>query len=240
MKIFEGLVLYEIALLCLGILMFILLLFILMYFVFKKRSVKVLMFLFPFPIIMIAYPSVKSVQFGNGITITKELTAQLKNDPKDKEAKSALVGKLNELQDKYINDPATFLVFANAHAALGDTSMAVNFIDSALALNTEYTPALNFERQTQAPLIRINGDMAKLATNPYDIAAKTELMLNLSKYNRTFGKSANSYMTIAKGHAALGDSLTAIDYADSALKLQPGMLEAVQLKQEMREDDTIY
>jgi hypothetical protein len=64
---FDGFLLYELILLILGIVFFLVLLFIAVYLLLKGQPVKNILKLFVIPIIMIGWPGIQKVKFLNGL-----------------------------------------------------------------------------------------------------------------------------------------------------------------------------
>lgn len=132
MQLFEGLLFYEIVLLILGTLLFLVLLFALVYSLVKKRDIKILALFFVISIIMIGYPSIQKIKFDNGVVEIEKRTKELAQNPADSTAQKALMKTLSEIERRPISNPATLVKIAEAQAAIGDTAQALNYVDSAL------------------------------------------------------------------------------------------------------------
>jgi len=89
-NLFDGLHLYEIVLLVLGALFFLLLVVTLIVFVIKNRSIKPLLFFFLISVLMMGFPAVSKVKFDkDGVEIDK-ITRELADNPSNVAAKTKL------------------------------------------------------------------------------------------------------------------------------------------------------
>lgn len=132
MRLFEGLLFYEIVLLVLGVLLFLVLLFALVYSIIKKRDIKVLALFFVISIVMIAYPSIQKIKFNEGVVEIEKRTKALEQNPTDTTAQEELEKKLADIEQRQISNPSTLVKIAEAQAAIGDTAKALKNVDLAL------------------------------------------------------------------------------------------------------------
>jgi hypothetical protein len=92
----EGIYDYQLILLALGVLLFVVLLFLLIFSVVKKRPLKGLFLFFILPIIMIGFPAIQKISFQN---LSDELDKAVKVAEKNRtpENKKLLAAKLDEM-----------------------------------------------------------------------------------------------------------------------------------------------
>ena len=90
MRFFDGLYSYEIVLLALGTLMFLVLLFAFVYSLVKKQALGRLFGFFLFPILMIGFPVVSSIKLMNNLIEITKATRELEQQPTDKSAREDL------------------------------------------------------------------------------------------------------------------------------------------------------
>jgi hypothetical protein len=147
MNLFEGLFLYEIVLLFLGVLLFLVLVFVLVYYVLKKRAIKGLLFFFSIPIIMIGFPGIQKVKFDNGVVEIEKGTEKMEQNPSDTTGRSALRTNIAELEKRPVSSPGILVNVARAHAAAGDTLKALTYVDSALKANPGFQEALTLQKR---------------------------------------------------------------------------------------------
>jgi hypothetical protein len=142
--LFEGLYLYEIILLVLGVVFFLVLLYVLITYVKARRSIKTLALFFLFPIVMIGYPSIKSVEFGNGIGKTETKSEELEKDPQNMEKQSELKKEIKNLGDRPLSTPQALISLSRAHLLTKDTATAKVYADSAVKLSPNSLIIRNF------------------------------------------------------------------------------------------------
>lgn len=130
----ENLVLYEVILLFLGIFLFLILSGGLVYYIVKKEEVKKLLAFFIIPIIMIAYPSIREIQFGETKLVMNTKTEEVLKNPKDSIAKKELRMATIKVESraKTVKD---FTAISNSYLALGEHDKAIIYADKALKLN---------------------------------------------------------------------------------------------------------
>ena len=147
MNLFEGLKSYEVVLMVCGIALFAVSLGSLIFYVAKQRGIGSLGLFFAISIVMIGYPSIKKIQYGEGtIEMIDEATEELAEDPQSESAREELRGSLQNLEGRRITNPTTLLTVAKGQAAVGDTTKAVEYATRALKVNPNDRAALNFMR----------------------------------------------------------------------------------------------
>lgn len=124
MNLFEGLIFYEIVLLCLGVLFFFVLLFVLIYFVVKNRPIKAVIPLFLVSVVMISFPGIQKIRFDNGVIEIEKLTQEVEQNPGDSAAKKELANKLSKIENRPVLNPLTIKKLEKAFTAIGDTRKA--------------------------------------------------------------------------------------------------------------------
>jgi hypothetical protein len=147
MEIFDGLLQYEIILLVLGVILFLVLLFLLIYLVMKQRAFKQLIPLFLIPIVMIGFPSIQKIKYDNGIVEIEKATKSLSEQPSNEKIKADLDLKIQNIQSRAATHPTGLMAIANARLALGDTVKARQSINSALTIRPDLPAALHLKKQ---------------------------------------------------------------------------------------------
>lgn len=150
MALFEGLKIFEVILMLLGILLFLVQLFILVYYVLHNRSLKYVLPSLVIPIVMIGFPAIKKVQFGNSMLEMQEKVAALEENPEDTEALAELEERLEFLEEYENLQPSTLVTLAQGYAAKGDTVAAITYVDSAL----RQAPDLDVQQQSWVDIVR--------------------------------------------------------------------------------------
>lgn len=158
MSAFEGLRLYEIVMLVLGIVLFITTIVLMVYLITRKRSIKPLMYLFLLSIVMMGFPAISKIQFqgavvdlknrveGEGST-TPDSTVR---EPLDSAKRVMLQNEIHAILERPVSDPEVLVTVARGQALLGDTSAAFKFVDSALVTNPRFRSATTFRQMLMA------------------------------------------------------------------------------------------
>jgi hypothetical protein len=135
-ELFDGLLLYEITLLMLGVFLFLILSIGLLFYIIKKEQVKKLFFFFIFPIIMIGYPSIKEVSISKDrITLTKHQEDYMEN-PRDSVAKQKVEEYTAKLE-KRASSPEDIVQISKSYLLLGESRKATSLADKALEKEDE-------------------------------------------------------------------------------------------------------
>jgi len=134
MNIFEGLKLYEIVLLLMGVLLFVVLLCALIYLILHKRAYKQLLLFFAVPIVMVGFPAIEKIKFNNGVIEVEKLTQKVEREPTNIEAKKQLEVQLNTIGNRPISERSTLRTMEKGYTAVGDTQKATIYRDRLLPI----------------------------------------------------------------------------------------------------------
>jgi hypothetical protein len=234
-KMVSGLHGYEIIMLFLGVIMFIVILGLLVFFAAQRRQIYGLFPFFALPIIMIGYPGIQQFKVaGNEITLRDELKnlAQRPDDPSAQEKVREALGKLEE---RPVRDPGTLVTIAEAQVAVGDTTKALKTLDSALSAHPDSQPVLRSKEKLQAQ-ISIREDLSKLKANPHDRAIRQQLINHVAVVEKSAQLNTSQMIQMASAKAALGDTTTAMQLVESALDRSPTSPRAVQLQNRLKQN----
>jgi len=129
--LFDGLLLYEITLLILGVILFLILSIGLLYYIIKKEQLAKLLFFFFIPIVMIGYPSITQITISNDKIELSKLQNQVLDDPED----SVAVQKMEHLTEKLerrASSTEDLVQVGTSNLLLGNNEKAANLADKAL------------------------------------------------------------------------------------------------------------
>lgn len=130
-EIFSGLLLYELVLLLLGVILFLILCVGLLFYIIKKEQIKKLLLFFAIPILMIGYPSIKEVSISKDrIALTKYQERFIEN-PNDTVAKQMVEEYTEKLKDRAASTE-DIVQISKSNLLLGKNKEAVEFADKAL------------------------------------------------------------------------------------------------------------
>jgi hypothetical protein len=128
---FDGLMLYEITLLILGVILFLILSVGLLYYIIKKEQLGKLLLFFFIPIVMIGYPSITQITISNDRIELSKLQRKLLDNPQD----SAAVQKMEQLTEKLEKRASTaedLVQLSTSNLMLGNTDKASAFAEKVL------------------------------------------------------------------------------------------------------------
>lgn len=137
MHLVEGLKSYEIVLLILGAMLFLVLVFLLIYFVINKRSYKQLLPFFSIPIIMVGFPGIQKITFDRGILGIETKTKEVEQNPTNAEAGKELEVRLKAIENRPISQPANLRILEKAYTAVGSPQKAIIYRDRLLSIRKE-------------------------------------------------------------------------------------------------------
>jgi len=152
MKLLEGLLLYEIVLLALGVILFLALVWVLVYSVLRKRGIASLLFFFLLPVVMIGFPAIQKIKFDSGgVEIEKDIKELVEQPAGQTSPATAadLKAKLGDFKARAANSPTALLTIARAETALGDVAQSKVTIDQAIKLNPEAPAAQDFKKRVE-------------------------------------------------------------------------------------------
>ena len=229
MRLFDGLYLYEIVMLCLGIFLFVVLVLALIYQLMHRRNLAGLLAFFVLSIVMIGYPSIKSVQVQkDGVTIDKT-TRDLQSDPTNPQTRAALEKEVKQISNRPVSDPATLTRIANAQFTLGNEKEAEEKAQIALERDPHSAEALEVQNKINT-LHKLDSAMAEVEKHPDDPTAKAKLQETLSQASRQPTANPVALTKIAKAQAVLGQHEKAADNVNKALQINPNLTEAKKVQ----------
>lgn len=220
MAIFDGLQLYELVLLALGTILFLVLIFGFLYNLIKGKSITALLGFFVFPIAMIGFPAIQKIQIDGTVVSIEKATDQLLANPTDADVRKTLQEEVEKVTAKPISNPRTLTVLAKAQYALGNEKRAENTLQKALDTNPKTPGAIDLKNK-----ITVVKEVEKLASkveaNPNDTAAKTKLQQSLSTINEMQIANPKAITEISRAQAAVGQDEKALQNAKIAAKIEP-------------------
>ncbi len=143
MDSFEGLLYYERVLLVLGSIMFLFLLVAMIIYIFQKRPVKGLLYFFVIPVLMIGWPGIEKISYGDLLVELDKKADEVKNNPTNPTARRELEQAIRDIEDRAPARASSFVRMAEAQAALGDTSRVIRTTNQALKIDPNNLRALD-------------------------------------------------------------------------------------------------
>lgn len=229
MSLFNGLYLYEVVMLFLGAFLFIVLVLALVYQMMHKRNFAGLLAFFVLSIVMMGYPSIKSVQFQNDTLTIDKTTHDLQSKPADAQVRSELEKEVAKVSDRPTSDPAALTRLANAQFALGNETAAEQNVQKAL----QRDPNAQGAQELQKKIISFH-NLDSMATqvekHPDDPAAKQQLQQAVNQASQQPTANPGALTKIAKAQAVLGQQEKATENVNKALQINPNLMEAKKIQ----------
>ena len=182
-KLTDGLYPFEVVLLVLGVVLFIVLLIAFLRCVFRDKPYIALLGFFVLPIAMIAYPSIQSIQVGEGTVTIATKTAQLAQNPNDQQLRASLQTDVAKLSARPIHDAQTTATLAEAQFALGNETAAQTNLQKALSANPKLAAATQLQKKIQLTQ-KLSTLTEQAKSQPADTATKAELQNTVTELQR--------------------------------------------------------
>jgi tetratricopeptide (TPR) repeat protein len=228
MPLFDGLNLFEVVMLVAGALFFVTLAIVLVICVFRGKPYGKLVPFFLISIVLMAWPSIKSIEFSKDVLTINTNVAALETNPEDTTAANSLKVALANVSGRPSSDPATLTLIARAANAIGDENTANDRLDQALQKNPKFAEAENLRTrmQIEASLPALT---EKVEKNPSD-AANAQLKQSVASLTSTPVLNPVTIANIARAQAALGDRAAATANINKALRINPNTPGALEAK----------
>lgn len=184
-ELFDGLLLYEITLLVLGVILFLILSIGLLYYIIKKEQIAKLLFFFFIPIVMIGYPSITQITISNDKIELTKLQNQILENPED----SVAVQKMEQLTEKLEKRATTsddLVQVSTSNLLLGNNEKAAELADKALAKDNNSTEAIDIKKMAtlqetfRSNLVREEAASLREETNLTAISPNSEAAIGES------------------------------------------------------------
>lgn len=232
MKFFDGLYHYEIVLLLLGVLLFLLLLFAFALAVIRGKPYGRLFPFFILPILMIGFPGVQSFEISKSMVKIEKYTQELQQSPTDAKLRASLAKEVANVSTRSWTDPHASVSIARAQFALGDTMIAEENVKKVLTEAPQMPAALELKNRIE--LNRNLGVLAfKVEKNPNDAVAKAQLSKTVAKVAPLRIANPETITNVARAQKALGDHVEAKANVDKALAIKPELAPAIHLKNQL-------
>jgi tetratricopeptide (TPR) repeat protein len=233
MALFYGLYLYEVVLLVLGIVFFVVLLLAFGYYMKQNRSITPLLAFFVVAIAMIGYPSIKSIQIKDDMVTIEKQTQRLEENPTDASARTTLQETVAKVEQRPISNAPALTTIAKAQFALGNDAQAASTADKALQSDPQATEAKNLKSKIDE-VNRLHVLATTVEANPADANARAQLQRSVAGLSGTKLASPKALSELARGQAALGDHEKALETANTAVTISPASTETRQLRDSIK------
>jgi|GEM_PF-4499000 hypothetical protein len=231
---FAGMLPFQIILAVMGVLVLLVLLFILVWNVVKQRAITTFLPFFIIPVIMVGYPSIKSVQFFDAILNMNEQTNVVNNNVQDSTARASLETKVAALKsDTRSQSSAKALAsIARAQVALGEYDSAAIYVQQAERLMPGSAETAEIRNALQAredehrsfslSIDRLGSLLDRLKRSNGDSATLHAISTQLTNVKIPTYVQADKMRVLARSYAVIGqqnNSLKAMDKVATDTKI---------------------
>jgi len=207
MALFDGLYFYEIALLVLGALMFLVLLPVLLWLALSNKKYQHLIPFFLISAGMMGFPAFTKIQIDKGKIEIDKTTHDLQSNPQSQQARAEVETSLTKIAGRPIHDPATLATVAKAQFALGHDTEAESNVNQALAADPTLQPAVELKNK-----IDLTQKLTQL-TKPGAEATSPQAREELKK----------AYSTLSNEKVANPKAIEALSRARVMLEVKPDL-----------------
>lgn len=216
----DGLYLGEVVLLVLGVVLFAVLIFAFVYQLRRQRSLKSLIAFFLVSIVMIGYPSIKSVQYKDGAVTLDKMTQALSENPTDVKLREALDEKVKDVSPRVANSPGDAVKLARAQFDLGREDEAARSLARVPPSNADL-PEVRELRKRIDQVDRLRSLASKVESNPGDQQSRAELKQTLAAADQVKWANPNALAVVSKAQSAVGEHAKAQASIDKAIRIAP-------------------
>ena len=178
-NLFDGLLLYEVTLLILGVILFLILSIGLLYYIIKKEQIAKLLFFFIIPIVMIGYPSINQISISKDKLELTKYQQQLIKNPNDSVAMEKVEIITDKLEER-ATSPKDLVQVSTSNLLLGNNVKAVNLADKALSIDNNNLAARDIKK-----LVAVQENINKMPEIERD-TTKTERAITDVKVTQDF------------------------------------------------------
>jgi tetratricopeptide (TPR) repeat protein len=218
--VFDGLYLGEVVLLVLGVVLFAVLIFAFVYQLRRQRSLKSLIAFFLVSIVMIGYPSIKSVQYKDGAVTLEKMAQELSENPTDAKLREALDQKVKAVAPRVANSPNDAVKLARAQFDLGREDEAARSLERVPASSADL-PEVRDLRKRIDQVDRLRSLATKVEANPGDQQSRADLQSTLAAADQVKWANPNALAAVSKAQSAVGEHAKAQASIDKAIRIAP-------------------
>jgi len=216
----DGLYLGEVVLLALGIVLFAVLIFAFVYQLRHQRSLKSLIAFFLVSIVMIGYPSIKSIEYKDGAVTLEKMTQELTENPTDVKLREALDAKVKDVAPRVANSPTDAVKLARAQFDLGREDEAARSLERVPPSNADL-PEVRELRKRIDQVDHLRSLASKVEANPGDQQSRAELQRTLAAADQVKWANPNALAVVSKAQSAVGEHAKAQASIDKAIRIAP-------------------
>lgn len=248
MNILQGIQLHELILMILGFILGLSLIFIFLYTALKSKPNLKLLYGFLAPLVMIGYPSIRSIEFSKDVIKIDKLVEKVNENPTDTVAQRELVNNLQQLPASRCKTSSDALAtIANAQASLGLYDSAKVMAQRAITLDKKNEKAVESmkditqkwqnQKLTEQRIVLLDKFIQEWEKRPSDIAIRDSISShyeNLQRINTPVHLDNKKILVVAQAAAIVGTLQQADQLTNDILKVMPSSEGAEKLKEAIK------
>lgn len=252
MNLLQGIQLHELILMVLGFILGLVLIFIFLFTALKQKPNLKLLYGFIAPLVMIGYPSIRSIEFGKDVIKIDKLVEKVNQNPTDTTAQRELVQNLQELPASRCKTSSDALAaIANAQASLGQYDsarvMSQRAVDldkkneKAIESNKIITEKWQMQKLTEQRIGKLNEFVKQWELQPNNIQVWDSIAThynNLVINSKPVHLDNSKILVVAQAAAIVGEKQRAEQITNNVLKVTPNQKEAEKLKEDIKSKRT--
>jgi hypothetical protein len=231
MSIFTGLYGYEIIMLVLGVVLFLVLIFILLRSVVKDQPWGKMVPFFLLPIFMIGFPSFKKLSYDDGKIELEKVTHSLSSDPTDTATRKQAEEAIQSLEGRGQRDAGALVAIAGAHWALGNYDSCQRLVAKAEGLSPEDSTLrtqiaalqakVQLHNQFKEDVGLLEGYLRRIQSGDKDTTLAGSMAAILDSLKKPLYVSDRDALVISKVYVALDQPSKALQVADKIVASEP-------------------
>ena len=252
MNLLQGIQLHELILMVLGFILGLVLIFIFLFTALKNKPNLKLLYGFIAPLVMIGYPSIKSIEFGKDVIKIDKLVEKVNANPTDTTVQRELIQNLQELPASRCKTSSDALAaIANAQASLGQYDsarvMSQRAVDldknneKAIESNKIITEKWQMQKLTEQRIGKLNVFIKEWELRPNDPQVWDSISThynNLVINSKPVHLDNSKILVVAQAAAIVGEKQRAEQITNNVLKVTPNQKEAEKLKEDIKSKRT--
>ena len=248
MNLLQGIQLHELILMILGFILGLVLIFIFLFTALKNKPNLKLLYGFIAPLVMIGYPSIRSIEFGKDVIKIDKLVEKVNANPTDTIVQKELIQNLQELPASRCRTSSDALAaIANAQASLGQYDSAKVMSQRAVDLDKKNEKAIEsnkiitekwqMQKLTEQRIGKLNVFVKEWELRPNDPQVWDSIAMhynNLVINSKPVHLDNSKILVVAEAAAIVGEKQRAEQITNNVLKVTPNEKEAKKLKEEFK------
>ena len=252
MNLLQGIQLHELILMVLGFILGLVLIFIFLFTALKNKPNLKLLYGFIAPLVMIGYPSIRSIEFGKDVIKIDKLVEKVNANPTDTTVQRELIQNLQELPASRCKTSSDALAaIANAQASLGQYDSARVMSQRAVDLDKKNEKAIEsnkiinekwqMQKLTEQRIGKLNVFIKEWELRPNDLQVWDSISThynNLVINSKPVHLDNSKILVVAQAAAIVGEKQRAEQITNNVLKVTPNQKEAEKLKEDIKSKRT--